>query len=113
MIRASITPGMARTRFSRSSESMVAAPTILFCRSESRGPPIGARLRVPHLPRGPPRSTGPGQDPDLIVDNLDSEHLVTSGPDLPRREGKYLAAGSPHCQVFAVLLPISRHYSLH
>src|ERR1039458_9178055 len=112
MIRASITPGMARTRFNRSSESMI-APTILCRRSECRGAPVGAGLGVPHFPSRPPRSTGPGQDPDLSADNLDSEDLVISGHDLPRREGKYLAAGSPHYQVFAVLIPISRHYSLH
>src|ERR1039458_2982007 len=103
---------MARTRFSRSSESMV-APTILCRRSECRGSTVGAGLRIPRFPRRPPRSTGPGQDPDLIVDNLDPEHLVTSGHGLPRREPEYLAGRSPDLDLLAVLIPISRHYSLH
>src|ERR1039458_5549005 len=53
MIRASITPGIARTRFNRSSASMV-APTILCRRSECRGSTVGAGLGVTHFPGGPP-----------------------------------------------------------
>src|ERR1039458_5100618 len=87
MIRASITPGMARTRSNSSSESMV-APTILCRRSEGRGAPVHAGLRVPHLPRGPPRSTGPGQHQHVIAVRLYSEYLVTSGHCLPRRKAE-------------------------
>src|ERR1035437_3426029 len=111
-MEASITPGMACTRFNRSSESMI-APTILCRGSECRGSTVGAGLREAHFPGRPPRSTGPGQDPDLIVDNLDPEHLVTSGHGLPRREPEYLAGRSPDLDLLAVLIPISRHYSLH
>src|ERR1019366_2741528 len=53
MIRASITPGMARTRFNSSSVSMV-APTILCRGSECRGAPVSASLGVAHFPGGPP-----------------------------------------------------------
>src|ERR1035437_9447997 len=112
MLRASSTPGMACTRFNRSSRSMVAL-TILCRGSECRRAPVRAGLRVPRFPRRPPGTCCPSEDPDLSADNLDSEDLVTTGNGLPRREGKYLAAGSPHYQVFAVLIPISRHYSLH
>src|ERR1017187_8526160 len=112
MIRASITPGIARTLFSRSSESMI-APLFSNRRSKRRSASVRAGLGVTHFPGGPPRSTGPGQDPDLIVDNLDSEHLVTSGHDLPRREGKYLAAGSPDLDLLTVLIPKCRHHSFH
>src|ERR1039457_995246 len=90
MIRASITPGIARTRFNSSSVSMV-APTILCRRSECRGSTVRAGLGVTHFPGGPPGTCCPSEDPDLIVDNLDPEHLVTSGHGLPGREGKYLA----------------------
>src|SRR5665811_2476773 len=112
MIRVSITPGMARTRLNRSSVSMV-APTILCRRSECRRATVGAGLGVPHFPCWPPGTTGSGQDPDLSADNLDSEDLVTSGHRLPRREPEDLAGRSPDLQILAVLIPISRHYSLH
>src|ERR1035438_7854168 len=109
MIRASITPGMARTRFNRSSESMV-APTILCRRSECRGPPVRAGLRIPHFPGRPPGTCCPSEDPDLIVDNLDPEDLVATGHRLPRREPEDLAGRSPDLQLLAVLIPISRHH---
>src|ERR1039458_1062973 len=92
MIRASMTPGMAHTRFNSSSVSMV-APTILCGRSEGRGAPVRAGLRVPRFPGRPLRSAGPGQDPDLSADDLDSEHLVTTSQDLPGREGEALPGG--------------------
>src|ERR1035437_8903848 len=102
---------MACTRFNSSSVSMV-APTILCRRSEGRGAPVRAGLRVPHFPRGPPRSTGPGQDPDLSADNLDSEDLVTTGDGVPRRKVEYLSGGSPDLDLLAVIVPKSRHHSL-
>src|ERR1017187_5273104 len=111
MMRASMTPGMARTRFNRSSESMV-APTILCRRSECRGSTVGAGLRIPRFPRRPPRSTGPGQDPDLIVDNLDPEHVVTPGHRLPSRKPEHLSARSPDVDLLSVLVPKSRQHSL-
>src|ERR1017187_2859743 len=111
MIRASITPGMARTRCSRSSVSMV-APTILCRRSECRGSTVGAGLRVPHFPGGPPGTCCPSEDPDLIVDYLDPEHLVTSGHGLPGGEPEDLPGRSPDFQLLAVLVPKSRHHSL-
>src|ERR1039458_1299928 len=107
MIRASITPGMARTRFNRSSVSMV-APTILCRRSERRGAPVSAGLRVPHFPRGPPGTCCSSEDPDLIVDNLDPEDLVTSGHGLPSRKLEHLSGGSPDLDLLAVIVPKSR-----
>src|ERR1019366_4967397 len=112
MIRASITPGMARTRFNRSSESMV-APTILCRRSERRGAPVGAGLRVPHFPCWPPGTTGSREDQDVIAIRLHPEDLVPSGHGLPSREPEHLAAGSPDLDLLAVIVPKSRHYSLH
>src|ERR1017187_6370024 len=112
MIRASITPGMARTRCSRSSVSMV-APTILCRRSECRRAPVGAGLCVPRFPRGPPGTCCPSEDQDVIVDNLDSEYLVTSGHCLPRRKAEDLAGRSPDLDLLTVLIPESRHHSLH
>src|ERR1017187_6206289 len=112
MIRASITPGMARTRFSRSSESMV-APTILCRRSECRGSTVGAGLRIPRFPRRPPGTCGSREDPYVIAVGLDPQHLVTSGDGLTRREPEHLAAGSPELDLLTVLVPESRHYSLH
>src|ERR1035437_4211185 len=100
MLEASITPGMARTRFNRSSESMV-APTILCRWSERRGAPVGAGLRVAHFPRGPPGTCGSREDPDVIAVRLDPEDLVTPGPRLPDLD------------LLSVLVPESRHYSLH
>src|ERR1035441_8502979 len=94
MMEASITPGMVRTRFSRSSESMI-APTFLCRGSEGRGAPISAGLRVPHFPGGPPGTCGSREDPHVIAVGLDPEHLVTSGDGLTRREPEHLAAGSP------------------
>src|ERR1035437_4980789 len=107
MMEASITPGMARTRFNRSSESMV-APTILCRRSERRGAPVGAGLGVPHFPRRPPRSTGSREDPHVIAVRLDPEDLMTSGDGLTRREPEHLAAGSPELDLLTVLVPESR-----
>src|ERR1017187_9699226 len=112
MIRASITPGIARTRFNRSSESMV-APTILCRGSECRGAPVGAGLRVPHFPGRPPRSRGSGQDPDVIAVRLYPEELVPSSHRLPRGKAEHLAGRSPNVDLLAVFIPISRHYSLH
>src|ERR1035437_190805 len=112
MIRASITPGMARTRSSRSSRSMV-APTILCRWSECRGAPVRAGLREPHFPGRPPGTTGSGQDQDVIVVRLYAEHLMTSGDGLTRREPELLAGGSPDVDLLSVLVPESRHYSLH
>src|ERR1035437_5347811 len=112
MMEASITPGMVRTRFSRSSESMI-APTFLCRGSEGRGAPISAGLRVPHFPGGPPGTCGSREDPHVIAVGLDPEHLVTSGDGLTRREPEHLAAGSPDLDLLAVLVPESRHYSLH
>src|ERR1017187_6806718 len=110
MIRASITPGMARTRFSRSSESMV-APTILCRRSECRGSTVGAGLRIPCFPGRSPRSTGSRENPDLSADNLDPEHLVTTGQGLPRREPEHLPGRSPDLDLLTVLIPKGRHHS--
>src|ERR1017187_9700798 len=112
MIRASITPGMARTRFSRSSESMV-APTILCRRSECRGAPIGAGLRIPRFPRGPPGTTGSREDQNVIAVHLYPEDLVTTRHGLPRRKAKHLSGRSPDLDFLTVLVPESRHYSLH
>src|SRR5665647_2418085 len=111
-MEASITPGMARTRFNRSSVSMV-APTILCRRSECRGAAIGASLCVPRFPGRPPGTTGSREDPHVIAVGLDPEHLVTSGDGLTRREPEHLAAGSPDLDLLTVLVPESRHYSLH
>src|ERR1035437_9865683 len=112
MIRASFTPGMARTRSNRSSVSIGRSHHFRPIPSECRRAPAGAGLRVPHFPRGPPRSTGSGQDPDLSADNLDPEHLVTSGDGLTRREPEHLAAGSPELDLLSVLVPESRYHSL-
>src|SRR5664280_2781165 len=112
MIRASITPGMARTRFNRSSESMI-APTILCRGSECRGAPVRAGVCVTHFPGGPPGTCCPSEDPDLIVDDLDAEDLVTTGNGLPRREPEDLAGWSPDFQFLPVLIPKCRHHSLH
>src|ERR1019366_756771 len=103
MIRASITPGMARTRFNRSSVSMV-APTILCRRSECRGAPTGASLRVPHFPGGPPGTCGSREDPHVIAVRLDPEHLMTPGHRLPRRKAEHLAARSPDLDLLTVLI---------
>src|ERR1035437_6303260 len=103
---------MARTRFNSPSVSMV-APTILCRRSECRGAPTGASLRVPHFPGGPPGTAGSREDQDLSADNLDSEYLMTSSHRLPSREPEHLAAGSPELDLLTVLVPESRHYSLH
>src|ERR1035441_8048194 len=111
-MEASITPGMARTRFNRSTESMI-APTILCRRSECRGSTVGAGLRIPRFPRGPPGTAGSREDQDVIAVRLYSEHLVTSGDGLPRREPEFLAARSPDLDLLAVFIPESRHYSLH
>src|ERR1017187_9403345 len=112
MMRASMTPGMARTRSNRSLVSMV-APTILCRRLERRGAAIGAGLREPHFPRGPPRSTGSGEDPDLSADNLDSEDLVPSGDGLPRRKAEHLSGRSPDLDLLTILIPKCRHHSFH
>src|SRR5450759_3897753 len=109
MIRASIAPGMARTRFNRSSESMI-APTILCRGSECRRAPVGAGLRVAHFPRGPPGTTGSREDQNVIAVHLDPEHLMTSGDGLTRRDPEHLAAGSPDLDLLAVIVPKSRHY---
>src|ERR1035437_1269104 len=103
---------MARTRFNSPSVSMV-APTILCRRSECRGAPTGASLRVPHFPGGPPGTCGSREDPHVIAIRLDPEHLVTSGHGLPSREPEHLAAGSPDLDLLAVIVPKNRHYSLH
>src|SRR5450759_3738619 len=76
---------MARTRFNSPSVSMV-APTILCRRSECRGAPTGASLRVPHFPGGPPGTCGSREDPHVIAVRLDPEHLVPSGHGLPSRD---------------------------
>src|ERR1039458_8176795 len=107
MIRASITPGMARTRCSRSSVSMV-APTILCRRSECRRAPVGAGLRVPRFPGRPPRSAGPGKDQDVIAVRLDPEYLMTTGHGLPRRKAEHLSGRSPDLDLLAVFIPKSR-----
>src|ERR1035437_90470 len=112
MIRASITPGMARTRFNSPSVSMV-APNILCRRSERRGAPVGAGLREPHFPRRPPGTAASREDPHVSAVRLDPEHLVTSGHCLPRREPEDLAGRSPDFQFLPVLIPKCRHHSLH
>src|ERR1035437_4564425 len=88
-------------------------PTILCRRSECRGAPVGAGLRVPHFPSRPPGTCGSGQDPHVIAIRLDPEHLVTSGHSLPSREPEHLAAGSPDLDLLAVIVPKSREHSLH
>ena len=75
---------------------------------ECRGATVRASLGVPRFPRGPPRSTGPGQDPDLSADYLDSEDLVTTGHSLPCREPEHLAGRSPDLDLLSVLVPESR-----
>src|ERR1035437_973993 len=112
MIRASITPGMALTRCSRSSVSMV-APTILCRRSACRRAPVGAGLCVAHFPSRPPGTCCPSEDQDVIAVRLYPEHLVTSGHGLPSRKPEHLSAGSPDLDLLTVLVPVSRHYSLH
>src|ERR1017187_5339950 len=112
MIRASITPGMARTRFSRSSESMV-APTILCRRSECRGSTVGAGLRIPRFPRGPPGTAGSREDQDVIAVRLYPEDLVPSSHRLPRRKAEHLAGRSPDFQLLPVLIPKCRQHSFH
>src|ERR1035437_6801298 len=107
MIRASITPGIARTRFNRSSESMV-APTILCRRSECRGSTVGAGLREPRFPRGPPGTCGSREDPDLSANNLDPEDLMTTGHGLARREPEDLPGRSPELDLLSVLIPKCR-----
>src|ERR1039458_5528077 len=108
----SITPGMARTRLSSSSVSMV-APTILCRRSERRCAPVRAGLGVPRFPGRPPGTCCPSEDPDLIVDNVAPDPLVTPGQGLSSRKPEDLAGRSPDVDLFAVLIPISRHYFLH
>src|ERR1035437_81085 len=112
MIRVSITPGMARTRSNRSSVSMI-APLYLCRRSECRGAPVGAGLRVPHFPSRPPGTCGSREDPHVIAVRLDPEDLVPSGHGLPSREPEHLAAGSPDLDLLAVIVPKSRHHSFH
>src|SRR5665647_1046574 len=112
MIEAAITPGIARTRFNSSSVSMV-APTILCRRSECRGAPTGASLRVPRFPGGPPGTCGSREDPHVIAVRLYPEYLMTSSHRLPSREPEHLATGSPELDLLTVLVPESRHYSLH
>src|SRR5450759_1590197 len=107
MIRASITPGMARTRLNSPSVSMV-APTILCRRSECRGAPTGASLRVPHFPRRPPGTCGSREDPHVIAVGLDPEHLVTSCHRLPSGKNEHLSAGSPELDLLAIFIPKSR-----
>src|SRR5450759_3543933 len=107
MIRASITPGMARTRFNRSSESMI-APTILCRGSECRRAPVGAGLRVAHFPCGPPGTTGSREDQNVIAVHLDPEHLMASGDGLTRREAEHLAGRSPDLDLLPILIPKSR-----
>src|ERR1019366_682711 len=107
IMEASITPGIARTRFNRSSESMV-APTILCRRSERRGAPVGAGLRVAHFPRGPPGTTGSREDQNVIAVRLYSEHLVTSGDGLPRRKAEHLSGRSPNVDLLPILIPKCR-----
>src|ERR1022692_1287826 len=107
MIRASITPGMARTRFIRSSESMI-APTILCRRSERRRAPVGASLGVSRFPRRPPGTCCPSEDQDVIAIRLYPEHLVTSGHGLPRRKAEHLSGRSPDLDLLAVFIPKSR-----
>src|ERR1039458_3261030 len=99
----SITPGMARTRLSSSSVSMV-APTILCRRSERRCAPVRAGLGVPRFPGRPPGTCCPSEDPDLIVDNLDPEHLVTTGHSLPCREPEHLLGRSPDLDLLTVII---------
>src|ERR1035437_5509797 len=82
-------------------------------RSERRGAPVRAGLRVPHLPRRPSGTTGSREDPHVIAIRLHPEDLVTSGDGLTRREPEHLAAGSPELDLLTVLVPESRHYSLH
>src|ERR1017187_3847462 len=112
MIRASITPGIARTRLNSSSVSMV-APTISCRRSECRGSTVGAGLRIPRFPRGPPRTAGSREDQDVIAVRLYPEDLVPSSHRLLRRKAEFLAGRTPDLDLLAVLIPISRHYSLH
>src|ERR1035437_10815628 len=112
MMEASITPGMARTRLNRSSVSMI-APTILCRRSECRRATVRAGLGEPHFPRRPPGTCGSREDPHVIAVRLDSEDLVISGHGLPRRKAEHLAGRSPDVDLLAVIVPISRHHSLH
>src|ERR1017187_8183574 len=107
MIRVSITPGIARTRFNRSSESMV-APTILCRRSECRGSTVGAGLRIPHFPRRPPGTCGSREDPHVIAVRLYPEDLVPSSHRQPSRKAEHLAGRSPDLDLLAVFIPKSR-----
>src|ERR1035441_10389865 len=107
MIRASITPGIARSRLNSSSVSMV-APTILCRRSECRGAPVGAGLCVAHFPSRPPGTCCPSEDQDVIAIRLYPEHLVTSGHGLPRRKAEHLSGRSPDLDLLAVFIPKSR-----
>src|ERR1039458_5851594 len=112
MIEAAITPGMARTHVNSSSVSMVAS-AILCRRSEGRGSTVRAGLRVPHFPGRPPGTCCPSEDPDLSADNLDPEDLVTTGHGLLSRKLEHLSGGSPDLDLLAVIVPVSRHHSLH
>src|ERR1035437_834943 len=98
---------MARTRFNSPSVSMV-APTILCRRSECRGAPTGASLRVPHFPGGPPGTCCPSEDPHVIAVRLYPELLVPSGHGLPSREPEHLPAGSPELDLLPILIPKCR-----
>src|ERR1039457_570084 len=91
----------------------VTASANSYSRLERRCAPVCAGLGVPRFPGGPPGTCCPSEDPDLIVDNLDPEHLVTTGQGLSSRKAEDLAGRSPDVDLFAVLIPISRHYSLH
>ena len=52
-------------------------PTILCRRSECRGAPGGAGLRVPHFPRRPPGTCGSREDPHVVTENAAQEILGT------------------------------------
>src|ERR1019366_9285977 len=105
MIRASITPGIARTRLNSSSVSMV-APTILCRRSERRGSTVGAGLRILRFPGGPPGTCCPSEAQQLFAVRLCPEHLVTAGHGLPRGKAELLAGRSPNVDLLAVFIPI-------
>src|ERR1017187_3100632 len=88
-------------------------PTILCRRSECRGAPVGAGLRVPHFPRRPPGTCGSREDPHVIAVRLDPEDLVTTSHGLPRRKAEHLSGRSPDLDLLTILIPKCRHPSFH
>src|ERR1035437_5323973 len=65
------------------------------------------------LSRSAPGTCCPSEHQGVIAFRLYSEHLVTSGHGLPRREPEDLAGRSPDLDLLTVLIPATRSHSLH